>query len=49
MDPKIEGVPVKLARSARELAPGQYLCQIAVLDPVGQKAAFWQAPVKIVP
>ena len=32
-----------------QLAPGQYDCQITVLDPSGHKAAFWRAPVKLVP
>ena len=31
------------------LAPGRYDCQVTVVDPTGQKAAFWQAPVAIVP
>jgi VWFA-related protein len=31
------------------LAPGRYECQLTVLDPAGPRAAFWQAPVKIVP
>jgi hypothetical protein len=30
------------------LQPGQYQCQVTVLDPVKQKAAFWQAPVVLV-
>jgi hypothetical protein len=32
-----------------QLAPGRYDCQVTVLDPTGQKAAFWQAPVVVVP
>lgn len=31
------------------LEPGTYNCQVTVLDPTGQKAAFWQAPVVIIP
>jgi hypothetical protein len=31
------------------LEPGKYDCQVTVLDPTGQKAAFWQAPVMLVP
>jgi len=37
------GVPLQA------LAPGEYTCQVTVLDADGQKAAFWQAPVMIVP
>jgi VWFA-related protein len=48
MDPKSKAVPLKLAVSLGELADGEYICQVTVLDPTGQKAAFWQAPVKIV-
>lgn len=49
MDPKSKAVPFKLALPLGALAPGEYICQITVIDPTVQKAAFWQAPVKIVP
>jgi hypothetical protein len=49
LDAKSKAVPIKLALRLDGIAPGEYLCQISVLDPSGQKAAFWQAPVKIVP
>jgi hypothetical protein len=49
MDAKSKAVPLKLSVSLESLAAGEYVCQITVLDPSGQKAAFWQAPVKIVP
>ena len=32
-----------------KLEPGEYLCQVTVLDPQGKKAAFWQSPVMLVP
>ena len=32
-----------------KLPAGEYNCQVTVLDPTGQKAAFWQAPVMLVP
>jgi hypothetical protein len=32
-----------------DLAPGKYTCQITLLDSLGQKAAFWQAPIVVVP
>jgi VWFA-related protein len=35
--------------SPTQLAPGQYDCQVTVLDPTGQKASFWQAPILLVP
>jgi hypothetical protein len=31
------------------LATGRYACQVTVLDPAGQKAAFWRAPVMLIP
>ena len=33
---------------ASKLPAGEYNCQITILDPTGQKAAFWQAPVMLV-
>lgn len=32
-----------------KLASGKYDCQVTVLEPGGQKAAFWQAPVVVIP
>jgi hypothetical protein len=46
---KSKAVPVKLTIPLASLAPGEYLCQLTVLDPSTQKAAFWQVPIKIVP
>jgi hypothetical protein len=31
------------------LPPGQYDCQITVLDPATAKANFWRAPILLVP
>jgi VWFA-related protein len=31
------------------LSPGEYDCQVTVVDPVKQKTTFWQAPIRIVP
>ena len=31
------------------LPRGQYDCQVTVIDPSEQKAAFWRAPIKLVP
>ena len=33
----------------QKLPPGEYTCQVTVLDPTGQKAVFWQAPVMLIP
>ena len=45
----LKTVPLKFALSLGQLTPGKYNCQVTVLDPSGQKAAFWQAPVLLVP
>ena len=31
-----------------DLAPGEYQCQISVLDPAGRRVAFWVNPVMLV-
>jgi len=49
MDPKSKAVPFKLSLPLGPIEPGEYAFQITVLDPTVQKAAFWQAPIKIVP
>lgn len=42
-------VAVRLVFALARLKPGQYICQVTVLDPNRQKASFWQAPMEIVP
>jgi hypothetical protein len=49
MDPKSHMLPVKLAFSLGQLKPGEYNCQVTVLDPISQKAAFWQRPIQVIP
>jgi hypothetical protein len=49
MDPKSKSVPFKLALPLESIDAGEYVFQITILDPTMQKAAFWQAPVMIVP
>ena len=46
---KLKTVPLKFSLSLSKLPPGQYNCQVTVLDPTGQKAAYWQAPVMLIP
>ena len=47
-NPKTRAVPIRLTIPAGQLAPGSYDCQVTVLDPAGNRAAFWRAPVRIV-
>jgi hypothetical protein len=45
---RLKTVPLKFSFSLSKLSPGEYNCQVTVLDPTGQKAAFWQAPVMLI-
>jgi VWFA-related protein len=49
MDDHSKAVPLRFSVSLENLAPGRYDCQVSVLDPTGQKVAFWRAPVVIIP
>jgi hypothetical protein len=49
MDAKSKAVPLSFSIPLGGLTPGKYECQISVLDPTGQKAAFWRAPIMLVP
>ncbi len=49
MDPKSHMLPIKFSFPLGKLKPGEYNCQVTVLDPTSQKAAFWQAPVMMIP
>jgi hypothetical protein len=42
-------LPLRFSLSLAKLTPGEYTCQVTVLDPTGQKAAFWQAPIMLIP
>lgn len=42
-------VPIRFTIPLRGVAAGRYHCQVTVIDPAGQKAGFWQAPIAIVP
>ncbi|MBI2150412.1 MAG: hypothetical protein HYU27_07385 [Acidobacteria bacterium] len=49
LDPKSKAVPLRFSFPLEKLQTGEYLCQVTVLDPTGQKIAYWQAPVMLVP
>jgi len=44
---RLKTMPLKFAFSMQKLPPGEYLCQVTVIDASGEKAAFWQAPVML--
>jgi VWFA-related protein len=46
---RLKTMPLKFSLSLSKLPLGEYNCQVTILDPTGQKAAFWQAPVMLVP
>jgi VWFA-related protein len=39
--------PFSFNVNAARLKPGQYECQVTVLDPITSKASFWRAPIVI--
>ncbi len=45
----VRAIPVELEFNLARLSPGRYDCQLTVLDPAQQKAAFWRSPIAIVP
>jgi VWFA-related protein len=49
LNPKSKALPLRFSLPLDKLAPGEYRCQVTVLDPAGQKAAFWQAAIVIAP
>jgi VWFA-related protein len=46
---RLKTTPLKFSLSLAKLPPGEYNCQVTILDPSTQKAAFWQAPVMLIP
>ncbi len=44
---RLHTVPLSFTIPLNTFAPGRYQCQVTVLDPRTQKAAFWQAPVVV--
>jgi hypothetical protein len=48
MDPKSKAVPMRFTVPLDKLTPGEYTCQVTVLDPTNQKAAFSRTSVMIV-
>ena len=41
-------VPLSFHVGLGSLAPGQYQCQISVLDPANHRAAFWQGSIMVI-
>jgi VWFA-related protein len=49
LDAKTKAVPLRFSLPLESVVPGRYECQVTVLEPTGQKVAFWRAPVVVVP
>ena len=49
MNNRLKTMPLSFSIPLHQLSPGRYECQVTVLDPTGQKGAFWRAPVMLVP
>jgi VWFA-related protein len=43
-----KAVPLRFSLPLGTIAPGRYDCQVSVLEPTGQKAAFWRAPIVVI-
>jgi VWFA-related protein len=46
---RLQIAPMNFTVDLGQLTPGKYDCQVTVLDPSGQKGAFWKAPIMLVP
>jgi hypothetical protein len=45
---RLRTMPVVFSIPLAELASGSYDCQVTILNPEGQKSAFWRAPIVLV-
>src|SRR5260370_40850706 len=48
MDNSLKTMPLRFTIGLNPLPPGEYVCQVTVIDPTGQKSAFWNAPITLV-
>jgi VWFA-related protein len=46
---RLKTMPLSFDIALDQLPTGKYDCQVTVLDPTGQKGAFWRAPIMLVP
>jgi VWFA-related protein len=49
IDPKTKAIPMRFTVPLQDLPTGRYEVQVTVLEPQGQKSAFWSAPIVVVP
>ena len=48
MNNRLKTMPLSFSIAINQLPPGEYECQVTVLDPNGQKGAFWRVPIMLV-
>lgn len=48
MDPRSKAIPIRFSIPLTGLETGPYDVQVSVLEPTGQKVAFWSAPISVV-
>jgi VWFA-related protein len=46
---RLNTVPLSFTVTPSKLPPGEYQCQVTVLDPTRGRATYWQAPILLVP
>ena len=49
LDQRSKAVPILTSIPLTGLEPGEYDCQVTVLEPGGGRANFWRAPITVVP
>jgi VWFA-related protein len=46
---RLQTMPFSFSIPMKQVPPGEYQCQVTVLDPTGKKSTFWQSQVLVVP
>ncbi|MBI2686542.1 MAG: VWA domain-containing protein [Acidobacteria bacterium] len=46
---RLRTMPLKFQLALDSLTPGEYTCQVTILDEHRKKAAFWQTPIMLIP
>jgi VWFA-related protein len=49
LDARTKAIPLRFSLPLTDLPPGRYDCQVTVLQPDGNKAAFWRAAIVLIP
>jgi hypothetical protein len=49
MGNSLKTMPLRFNIGLNQLPPGEYDCQVTVLDPTGSKSAFWEASITVIP